>query len=96
MTVTERLRNAIQDSDLTHYRIWKDSGVDSRALDRFVAGETDIKGATIDALCDYLGLELTEKAGTAPKESGNKPGTPPKQAAKKPATKRKRAKKNAD
>ncbi len=86
MAVTEQLRRAIHESGKTHYRIWKDSDVDSRAIDRFVAGETDLKGATIDSLCDYFGLELRPK----------KTGTTVKQAAKKTATKRKRRKKSAE
>jgi hypothetical protein len=97
MNVSEQLRQAIVESGETHYRIWKDSGVSSRIIDRFVDGTADIRVSTIDRLAEYFGLELTKKkSGTAPKEAGKKPGTAPKQAGKKPAAKRQRAKKSAE
>ncbi len=61
MTVTETLRKAIIESGATHYRINKDTGVGTRMIDRFVSGESGIRGATIDELADYFNLELAEK-----------------------------------
>ena len=68
MAVTDQLRQAVIESGDTHYRIWKETGVDVRALDRFVNGETSgMRGHNIDRLCDYLGLELrpVKKPSTA-------------------------------
>ena len=86
MDVSAQLRQVIIDSGQTHYRIWKDSGVSSRIIDRFVEGTADIRVSTVDRLCEYFGLELSEK----------KTGTAVKQTGKKTATKRKRAKKRAE
>ena len=86
MTVSEQLRRAIQESKETHYGIGLATGIDTRALDRFVTDEKHIRTETVDKLCDYFGLELAEK----------KTGTAVKQTGKRPATKRKRAKKRAE
>ena len=86
MTVSGQLRRAIQESAETHYRIGQATGIDTRALDRFVVDGKHIRTETVDKLCEYLGLELRPK----------KTGTTVKQAAKKTATKRKRRKKSAE
>ncbi len=78
MTVSERLRQTIQASNETHYRIGKETGVDISIIDRFVSGERpNIKAHTIDKVCDYLGLELCRKkrrkrAETKPKQGRKK------------------------
>jgi DNA-binding Xre family transcriptional regulator len=62
VTVSEQLRKAIVDSGETHYRIGKQTGIDTRVLDRFVSGERPtLRSDTVDKLCEYLGLELRPK-----------------------------------
>ena len=59
MTVSEQLKAAIRASNQTHYRIGKETGVDTRTLDRYMEGtRSHIRSDTIDLLCDYFGLEL--------------------------------------
>ena len=61
-TVTEQLRNTIEKSGLTHYRIGKMSGVPANVLDRFISGERKhLRSDTVDKLCEALGLELEPK-----------------------------------
>ena len=92
MSVTEQLRQAIVDSGETHYRVGKNTGVDTRVLDRFVSREIkDMMGRNIDRLCDYLGLQLYPV-----RRAKKKAQTTRKQAAKKTATRRKQRKKSAD
>ena len=72
MTVSIQLRTAIKASGETRYRIAKETGVDSRTLDRFLAGN-HIRSDTIDVLCDYLGLHLApEKQGGKKAKTGRK------------------------
>ena len=67
MGITDQLRAAIAQSGKTHYAIGKATGLDTRGLDRFVAGETTGTGRTIDLLCDYFGMTLTSpKKNRAP------------------------------
>ena len=69
MTVTEQLRKVILASGETHYRIGKDAGVDTRTLDRFIAGERPfVRSDTLDKLCAYFGLELQPKKQTDKKQ----------------------------
>ena len=61
-TVTEQLRNTIEKSGLTHYRIGKMSSVPPPVLDRFISGERKhLRSDTIDRLCEALKLELRPK-----------------------------------
>lgn len=60
-TVTNTLRATITASAQTRYAIAKGAGVDQAAILRFMEG-TDIKGATVDKLANYFGLELKPKA----------------------------------
>lgn len=58
VTVSETLRTAIQENELSLYRIAKDSGVSYAALHRFASGKRAISMDAIDRLASYLGLAL--------------------------------------
>lgn len=57
MTITDRLRQAIEDSGETLYRVAKDSGLNYAVVHSFARGG-EIKMSTADKLADYFGLEL--------------------------------------
>ncbi len=83
MDVTEQLRRTIEASGQTHYRIAKESGVDSRTLDRFIDGtQQEIRSGTIDKLCRYFKLEL-RPISSPRKQAGKKTATSRKQSRKK-------------
>jgi hypothetical protein len=52
------LREAIRGSGRTHYELAQASGITPAQLDRFVAGERDLKLATAAKVATPLGLEL--------------------------------------
>ena len=58
--MSDQIREAIERSGLSRYRICKDTGIDKAALSRFMAG-TGITTDTIDKLADYLDLEIIQK-----------------------------------
>ena len=58
MLLSAQLRAAINNSDLTLYRIAKDSGVSWAVLYRFLNGQ-DIKLASADKLAAYFDMRLT-------------------------------------
>jgi len=61
-TISDQLRHLIERSDLSRYEIAKQSGVDASQLHRFVTGTGALKtDSSLDAVCDVLGLQLTEK-----------------------------------
>jgi hypothetical protein len=55
--IMETLRQAIEKSGKSRYRIHKDTGIDQAVLCKIMAGGT-CSMETADLLCKYLGLEL--------------------------------------
>lgn len=60
-TVCDQLREAIEASGWTHYRIGKEAGIKSEIISRFVKGERDMRAATFAKIATALGLELKPK-----------------------------------
>ncbi len=56
--MTDQIRQAIDDSGLTRYRIAKDTGIDESALAKFYNGQRGLSTGSLDQLCDYLGLRV--------------------------------------
>jgi DNA-binding Xre family transcriptional regulator len=59
------LRQAIEDSGQSLYRVAKDAGIGYATLHRFMTGKRAIALANLDKLCAYLGLELRKDQGPA-------------------------------
>ena len=58
--ILETIRKCMQESELTRYRIHKESGVDQTVLHRIAhGGGCSIQ--TADKICEFLGLELTKR-----------------------------------
>jgi len=53
----ETIRQTIENSGKSRYRIYKDTGVEQSVLCKIMAGGT-CSMETADTLCAYLGLEL--------------------------------------
>lgn len=60
MTVTETLREQLLHAleKQTLYKVAKETGVNWDSLRRFARNEGNLRGEQLDALADYLGLEL--------------------------------------
>ena len=67
-TLTESLRDAIERSGLTTYRIAKGIGISESTLRRFVRGETSLRLDKADVLAAYLGLRLVPDPDAIPPE----------------------------
>lgn len=61
--IEQSLRDSINQSGLSHYRLWKDTGVDNRSIGRFVDGERSLRLDVAAKLAKRLGLELKPKKG---------------------------------
>jgi len=59
MSLSTEIRAAIKASGLTHYRLWKLTGVDKTAIGRFMAGKSGLHTANLDAIAELLGLHVT-------------------------------------
>lgn len=61
LSFSEQLKQAIESSELTRYRIAKDSGVAQSTLSQFINGNRAISLANIDRICELLDLELVPR-----------------------------------
>lgn len=68
-TLTEQLRQAIDASTKTRYRISKDTGISQSVLSLFCSGQRGLSLAAVDVLVCYLNLEL--KPRTPRKRKGD-------------------------
>jgi len=67
-TLTDVLRDAIERSGLTCYRIARTTGIDGANLGRFLRGELSIRLDNADRLAAYLGLHLVPDPEAVPPE----------------------------
>jgi hypothetical protein len=80
-TLSEQLRQAIDASGKTRYRIWKESGVSQARLSLFMAGKAGLSIPAIDKLGQLLGLRLVAdgepiaKAERTPKKAADAKGS---------------------
>jgi len=65
--LSDQLRQAIDGSGLTRYRIAKDVGMNESALGKFYNGERGLSTKMLDRLGEYLGLEIVQRR--RPKQS---------------------------
>lgn len=62
MTISQQLRKAIDDSELSRYRIAKMADVEQSVISRFMAG-SGLTTESLDRLASALNLELKSKGG---------------------------------
>jgi predicted transcriptional regulator len=62
-TITDQLKAAIADAGLSTYALAKETGIAQPILHRFIAGDRDLKLATVDRLASYLKLQLKRGRG---------------------------------
>jgi len=67
--LSEQLRRHIDESGVSRYRIWKETGVAQAVLCRFMAGKVGLSLRSLDALGDFLGLDLVSGRKT-PRRKG--------------------------
>jgi ribosome-binding protein aMBF1 (putative translation factor) len=56
--LTDQIRRAIDESGVSRYRLWKETGIDQAVLSRFVAGKAGMTLKSLDVLADALGLRI--------------------------------------
>ncbi len=58
-SISEQLRAAVLNADVSRYRMSKDLDITEAALSRFVNGAMGLSLSTVDKITEYLGLEVT-------------------------------------
>lgn len=56
--MTDQIRQAIDASGLTRYRIAQDTDIDESTLAKFYHGTRGLSLDNLDLLCEYLGLRI--------------------------------------
>ena len=56
--LSDQVRQAIDDSGLTRYRISQETGIDESALSKIYNGQRGFNSDTLDILGEYLGLRI--------------------------------------
>ena len=65
--MTDQVRQGIDDSGLTRYRIAKDTGIDESSLAKFYNGLRGLSLDNMDQLCEYLDLRIVKDRKPAKK-----------------------------
>ena len=71
-TIAEQLKQAIERSGKSRYRISNESGIAQAVLSRFVNGERDLKLETADKLIAALGLQVVLESKPQKKLKGKR------------------------
>ena len=58
--LSDQIRQAIDASDLSRYRICKTLNIDEASMSRFMTGRGGLHLATIDAIAELLGLSIQQ------------------------------------
>ena len=61
--LSDQLRQAITNSDLTRYRICVECDIDQGTMSKFMVGQVGMSLETLDRLVAFLGLELVKRKG---------------------------------
>ena len=57
----DQIRDAVDSSGLSRYRICKELDLPESSMSRFMLGRTGLSPENLDALCDFLGLDLVQR-----------------------------------
>jgi len=60
-SITDQLRKAIETANVSRYEISQRTGVAQQTLSKFVLRERGISLASLDAVAEFLGLELVKR-----------------------------------
>ncbi len=67
--LSDQVRNAIDNSGITRYRIAKEIQIDESALAKFYNGHQGLSLKALDRLGEYLGLEIITRTDSKKRES---------------------------
>ncbi len=56
--ILEQIRKAIEASDKTRYRLWKETGIAQSQLSRLMTGQEGLSYENLEHLAEALGLEI--------------------------------------
>ena len=69
---SDQIRQAVDSSGLSRYRICKEAGIDQATFSRFMSGKVGMALPTLDVLADVLGLDIVMTKNTDAADGGRK------------------------
>ena len=69
---SDQIRQAVDSSGLSRYRICKEAGIDQATFSRFMSGKVGMALPTLEALADVLGLDVVAHKKTDAAHGGRK------------------------
>jgi plasmid maintenance system antidote protein VapI len=73
MTLAKQLKTAVQESGKSVSCVARESGMAQAVLQRFIAGNRDLRLDTVERLADYFGWEFAAKTAPAKPKASPKP-----------------------
>ena len=61
-SLSDELRQAVEQSGLSRYSVWQQTGIDQGTMSKFMAGARGLSLESIDKLADLLGLHVVTDA----------------------------------
>lgn len=59
-TFCDQIRDAINNSGKTRYKIWQETGISQTTLSRFMSGERGLTAPVLDKLAVCIGIEVSQ------------------------------------
>ena len=70
LTLTDQIRQAVEDCEKSRYQIAKETGVDKAALSRFVHGERGLSVENLDLVAECIGLRVVVEGKPKKRKGG--------------------------
>jgi DNA-binding Xre family transcriptional regulator len=71
-TIYDEIRIAIQKSEKSRYRLWKETGISEAQLCQFMGGTKGLSVESLEKLAESLDLEITARPRSRQRKSGRK------------------------
>jgi DNA transposition AAA+ family ATPase len=69
-SLTDQLRQLIEDAEITRYQLWQQTGIDQAVLSKFVNGKGGLSMESLDKIGELLNLQITTKPSPAKGRKG--------------------------
>ncbi len=69
-SLTDQLRQLIEEAELSRYQLWQQTGIDQAVLSKFVNSKGGLSMESLDKIGEVLNLQITKRPAPAkgPKE----------------------------
>jgi DNA transposition AAA+ family ATPase len=67
--LSETLKRLIENSGQSRYQIWRATGIDQATLSRFMNGKGGLSVEALDAIAEFLDLEIVKRQSTKPRQT---------------------------